>query len=561
MAEEKPTKKPDKKPEEAKKPAEAPKEAKEEKPAEKPVEKTTKPAEKRERREKKSKKGLIFGLIFGGLAIVAGVLLAIFLPKGSGDPSDPKNALNYSSAFSIQDDGKYTIWNKSGEKVSEEEYDYVSSFIAGYAYARKATQVGVIRDNGSVAIEFGRYGELTQRGGLFLAKDGNTKKNFVVTGDGRVLLEGETISLRTSYSSSAFALAETPDKIYAFNHDGKTLAEMEVKEDASSARLDSSNDFGAVYYNNRNIVFDTRSGNILADFEGDRFTIDEVSNDRSKVLLENSENSNSYKLIANGKVYDLDETKYYSFTTLNDVIGYDTYSEIALLDNDFKVARKVNSYVILKDYNNFAAETDDDKVEIYRNGEVIKTFEEDASSLSGVMYEDYYAINSNGKWKFYTLDGNEAFGGKEWDDIDTLFDRHHHAVVAEEEDKYYLIDASGNRIGDGETTYRRIYANKGGYEVRNTDAEYSILDKNGKPLENAKWYDSVSYRTNPVDHNIWTGKNDYSDFDVIDVDTGKVLLEHANTQTFYANYFTVKNDDNKLEYYTYEGKLFFTATK
>ena len=48
---------------------------------------------------------------------------------------------------------------------------------------------------------------------------------------------------------------------------------------------------------------------------------------------------------------------------------------------------------------------------------------------------------------------------------------------------------------------------------------------------------------------------------MIDVDTGKVLLEHANTQTFYANYFTVKNDDNKLEYYTYEGKLFFTATK
>ncbi|MBQ6486997.1 hypothetical protein IJI89_01045 [Candidatus Saccharibacteria bacterium] len=558
MAEEKPTKKPDKKPEEAKKPAEAPKETKEEKPAEKPVEKTTKPAEER---EKKSKKGLIFGFIFGGLAIVAGVLLAIFLPKGSGDPSDPKNALNYSSAFSIQDDGKYTIWNKSGEKVSEEEYDYISSFIAGYAYARKDTQVGVIRDNGGVAIEFGRYGELTQRGGLFLAKDGNTKKNYVVTGDGRVLLEGETISLRTSYSSSAFALAETPDKIYAFNHDGKTLAEMEVKEDASSARLDSSNDFGAVYYNNRNIIFDARSGNILADFEGDRFTIDEVSNDRSKVLLENSENSNSYKLIANGRVYDLDETKYYSFTTLNDVIGYDDYSEIALLDNDFKVARKVSSYVILKDYNNFAAETDDDKVEIYRNGEVIKTFEEDASSLSGVMYEDYYAISNNGKWKFYTLDGNEAFGGKEWDDIDTLFDRHHHAVVAEEEGKYYLIDAGGNRIGDGETTYRRIYANKGGYEVRNTDAEYSILDKNGKPLENAKWYDSVSYRTNPVDHNIWTGKNDYSDFDVIDVDTGKVLLEHANTQTFYANYFTVKNDDNKLEYYTYEGKLFFTATK
>ena len=68
-----------------------------------------------------------------------------------------------------------------------------------------------------MSIEFGRYGELTQRGGLYLAKDGNTKKNYVLTGDGRVLLEGDNISLRSSYSSSAFALAETDEKIYLFN--------------------------------------------------------------------------------------------------------------------------------------------------------------------------------------------------------------------------------------------------------------------------------------------------------------------------------------------------------
>ena len=548
MAEEKPTKKPDKNPEE---------EAKAETPKEKVAEKKTeKPAAKR---EKKSKKGLIFGLIFGGLAIVAGVLLAIFLPKG-GDPNDPKNALSYSPAFAIQNDGKYRLWNKNGERVGEDEYDYITSFIAGYAYARKDTQVGVVRDNGTVSIEFGRYGELTQRGGLYLAKDGNTKKNYVLTGDGRVLLEGDNISLRSSYSSSAFALAETDEKIYLFNYDGKVIVEMEVDEDASSARLDSSNDFGAVYYNKRNVVFDARTGNVLADFEGDRYTIDEISEDRSKVLLENSEESKSYKLLVGGNVVDLTETKYYSFTALNDTIGYDNYNELALLDNNYKVAKRVNSYVALKDFNNYAAETEDDAVEIYRNGQVVKTFEE-GSVVQGVSWEDYYAIKSDGKYKFYTLDGAEAFGGKEWEDIDTAFNRFHHAVVADEDGKYYLIDASGNRVTDENTTYRRIYANKGGYEVRNEEGDYTILNKNGKTLEGAKWYNSVSYRTNPVGHNIWTGKNDYSDFDVIDVDNNKVLLEHANVQTFYNNYFTVRNENSELEYYTYEGKLFFTATK
>ena len=209
MAEEKPTKKPDKKPEEevkAEKPAETPKEEK----------KANKPAEK-----KKSKKGLIFGIIFGLIAIVAVVLLVIFIPKG-GDADDPSKALSYSTAFAIQDDGKYTLWNKDGNKVSEEEYDYISSFIAGYAYARKDNQVGIVRDNGSVSVEFGRYGELTQRGGLYLAKDGNIKKSFVLTGDGRQILEGDNISLRTSYSSSAYALAETPEKIYAFTHRAPT---------------------------------------------------------------------------------------------------------------------------------------------------------------------------------------------------------------------------------------------------------------------------------------------------------------------------------------------------
>lgn len=557
MAEEKPTKKPDKKPEvkeKVEKPAEAP--AKEVTEKKEEVKTATKPVE----RKKKSKKGLIFGLIFGILAVVAVVLLVIFLPKG-GDPSDPKCALSYSPAFAIQDNGKYTLWNKEGERVGEDEYDYITSFIAGYAYARKDTQVGVVKDNGSASIEFGRYGELTQRGGLYLAKDGNTKKNYVLTGDGRVLLEGDSISLRSSYSSSAFALAETSEKVILFNHDGKTVVEMEVSEDAASAKLDSSNDFGAVFYNGRNVVFDARTGNVLADFEGVRYTIDEVSNDRSKVLLKNSEESKDFKLLASGRVIDLNETKYYTFTVLNDIVGYDNYNEIALLDNEYKVVRKVNAYVILKDYNNFAAETDDNKVEIYRNGEVIKTLEDDAESLSGVMYEDYYAISNNGKFKFYTLDGNEAFGGKEFEDIDTLFDRHHHAVVAEKESEYYLIDAAGNRIGDEETSYRRIYSYKGGYEARTKDGKYYILGKDGKTIEGAKEYSVVSYRSNPVDHNIWTGKNDNSDYDVIDMDNGKVILANVNTQSFYANYFTTKNEDGKTEYYTYEGKLFFTATK
>ncbi|MBR6529794.1 MAG: hypothetical protein IKT43_00055, partial [Clostridia bacterium] len=60
-------------------------------------------------------------------------------------------------------------------------------------------------------------------------------------------------------------------------------------------------------------------------------------------------------------------------------------------------------------------------------------------------------------------------------------------------------------------------------------------------------------------HNIWTGKYGSSDYDVIDVANKKVLLEHVNVNSFYANYFTVKNVDDKYDYYTYSGVKFYTS--
>ena len=45
--------------------------------------------------------------------------------SGGQDSSDPKANLSYSKAFFIYDDGKYTLWNNEGKRLTEDDYDYL----------------------------------------------------------------------------------------------------------------------------------------------------------------------------------------------------------------------------------------------------------------------------------------------------------------------------------------------------------------------------------------------------------------------------------------------------
>ena len=157
---------------------------------------------------------------------------------------------------------------------------------------------------------------------------------------------------------------------------------------------------------------------------------------------------------------------------------------------------------------------------------------------------------------FYNLDGSVAIN-HEYRKIKTLFRKYHHAVVSDTENEYYLIDTRGNRVGDAVAKDISLYT--GGYEFENSDGKYAIAGTNGLLVTDFKYTDTY-YRSYAKPRNIWTGTTGEKSCDVIDVDNGgKVILADANVQSFYANYFTVKNAEDKTEYYTYTGMLFYTA--
>ena len=528
------------------------------KPAEKTVEKpSANPVDKTDEKDnsKKTKLALIICAVVAGIALIIGVIVAA-LCLNQTDPADPRASLTYSKSFFIYDDDKYTLWDADGKRVNEEEYSNQSNFVGGYAMVKKDNQYGIIRENGSLSIDFGKYGNITAKSGLFLAQDGNTKEYSLLTGAGNELAKGSELKVFTPNSFSGFAAVIVDNKIKVFNYEGKLVKEFDVDDKATDPVLSGQKDYGLFHYGDQNLLIDARDGRVLAEFEGPRYVFDSVSDSRKVIILENYDNDGDYKLFKNDRLYDLNEAKNYSTTALDDVIGYDNYSELALLNDEYKIEKKVSTYLELKDSKNYAVENDEGNVEIYQNGEKTKDFGEDSSiSSSGVLYDDLYAIEVDGKNMFYRLDGSVAIN-HEYEDIYSLFDKFHHAIVADEEKAYYLINTNGDQISE---TYKRISSRDGGYELRDSDDKYAIANTNGEKITDNK-YDSVYYRSNAEPHNIWTGRNDYDDYDVIDINSGKVIIEHVNIDSFYTHYFTVKKD-GKVEYYTYDGLLFYTAEK
>ena len=519
-------------------------------------EKTSKKQNKHE--EPKSKKGLIFGLIGVGLAAVAGIVLALVLNFKQGDPSDPTAQISYSKSFFIYDDGKYTLWNADGKRLNDDEYSNATNIVGGYARVKKDDQYGIVREDGAMSVGFGKYGSIETKSGLYLAQDGNTKEYYLLTGAGKELARGNNLKTYAPNSTAGFAAAEMDGKLRVYNYAGKLMTEIQVADDAEEPTFSSAKDFGVMYYAGQSTVFDARSGAMMATLAGAEYSFDSVSDDRTIIILENESEDGKYKMLRGGRIYDLDETKYYSIADRDIIIGYNSYSELALLNNDYKVATWVGSYLQLKDAYNYATENKDGRAEIYRNGEKIKEFGEDSNvAASGVLYEDYYAIEEGGKAMFYNLDGSVGIN-HEFKEIKTLFRKHHHAVVSDTEGEYYLIDAKGNRVGDA--TAASISIRDGGYELKNSDGKYAIANTAGKLVTEFK-YTSTYYRDDAEPRNIWTGRISDKSFDVVDVASGKFILTDVNVDGFYANYFKVKNADGKTEYYTYDGKLFYTSVK
>lgn len=506
--------------------------------------------------KRKSKKWLLIGIMAAVILVVVGVVIAL-LSRNNIDPSSPTANLDYSESFFIQDGDEYRIWNAEGKQLTNDKYDTYSDFVGGYAMVKKGDQYGIIREDGKMSVDFGKYNPISPRGGLYEAEDANTGVEYLITATGKVLESGEDLDIIYSGMSSGYAAVINNGKLKVYNLSGTLILETDAISDEENPYLNYSKDFGLVHYGGKNWLFDARDGKVLASFDGEKYSFDGVANDRKTILLSNYDNSNQYKLYKNGKIYDLNELKYYGLTELGDVLGYDDFSELAILNDEYKVKQKVDAHIQYKDSNTYAVKKSGDNggIEIWSNGKVVKEFGEGTDIVaSNILHDDFFAFEDEDGARFYTLSGEEAFNHT-FEDIDNLFDKNHLAIVSDDGDAYYLINTKGEKVNDimaTDYTYRI-----GGYRAENSDGRYAIINKNGKPVTDFK-YTSAYYRDDAEPRSIWTGTLENKNSDVIDADSGKVIVSDVAVDSFYNNYFTTTNVDGGTDYYTYNGTLFFT---
>ena len=510
-------------------------------------------------KEHKVHRGWLFGII-GALLLAGIVTLGCVLFKPI-KPDGPSLKPTYTHAFFIYDDGKYTLWDAKGQRLSPDEYNDKSSFVGGYAYVKKGNEYALINDKGQLTVEFGRISEMKDYGaGLYLVKD-NSSNELLMTGNGTVLIAGQDMTLSTSSTTGSFAVVKYNGAYYIYNYTGKLMAQYAMKDDADeSPKLSSDSDFGLFHYDNFNLLFDNRTGAQIAAFEGDRYSFDSVSDDRTVILLEEYDDGKDYVLIRNGNLDVLDGLAGYGMINYtNAIVGWDEDYNIHLLDqNDhYKDVKTVASDLALKDNDNYATVNDNGEVVVVYRGQEVKNFGNEASMRSGVLaFADYYAIQSEGKYRFYRLDGSVAFG--EYEDIYSVFGQHGHAMVSDDGEAYYFIDVNGKRIS--EATFAKAYAYDDSYVAYNADSKRAIFDANAVQLTGFD-YSEASQRSVAVDYEIWSLKKEAGKYDVLDAKGHKMILTDVNVQDFYANYFTVKNDDGNIDYYTYDGAKFLTIEK
>ena len=497
--------------------------------------------------------------------------LAVFTIVGCGKKNSKKKDrenMGYESSFFIEDDGKYALFNDEGKKLTDFVYTYAGSFKNGATIVEKGDQKGVINSNGKMVIDFGKYKYISRDASLYTVTDEKYQK-YLLNAKGKKIadLNDKELSTYISENDEYFSILHDKAKkeFKVLDIDGNTIISFkEVSDDEPTVSSDSG--YLSVYYDNTNYIIDLLNGKKILDFKADvHYCINYVDKDGKTMTLNScvssykSQDKVTYRIIKDNKLYDVSDKcdKIYLYDNrFTCTKGYDEY----LLDDKFNVGILIDDTYY---QNNDVYVRNNEKsfggVDFYNNGKLVtnvacRKIYDDGYIKDGIfLLSTYYSRDcgtESGTYEFYNAKGEKAFD-KTFAKADD-FDRNSFAIVSEDKENYYLIDTKGKKVsGDYDSIYARNYY----YETRK-DGKEGALDTKGNLIVEAKYEDIYEY-----DHNgdIYLVFNDNdSKYTLYSMDKEKEITKFDGKPDFNDSYISVSKNGKK-EYYTYAGKLFYTA--
>lgn len=271
------------------------------------------------------KKVIIFAAI-GLLALILIIVLVVVILGASnsepGSNGKTGSMFDTKSVFIPKNKKKESFALYNGENTGEFEYEIVSHFIDGYALVRKDGKFGIIDEKGQATVDFGKYDNIVEYGGLYGATKDDA--NELIDGQGRVIRkytdEFNNYGEIEIADRAAYTVFKEGDKKYSvYSPRGEKLAifESEGVPTISSTNTIDSTSTTAVFYSDGVYIYDD-AGKEVRHLErkiAKKYLITDTSADRKTIVLSTVPG----KVAISGKTEDVpDEIQNMAYIIPND---------------------------------------------------------------------------------------------------------------------------------------------------------------------------------------------------------------------------------------------------
>lgn len=508
-----------------------------------------------------SKKIIIAASVFIGLLVIVLIIKTLPFGKKSNIKTiyDSEFNLRESSTFFIKDNSKnlYALYNSTGKKLTD--YTYKNENVDFYNHAmlveNENGNYGVINDSGKIIVKFGEYDKLTQVGSLYLAEKGNDK--YIINSKGKKVKKfNQEVTYNYFSTFNEFVILKDEKKYYIIDFEGDIIYFFDKEKNDEFPTSSYKNGILSIFYNSENYIIDIGTNKMIL----------KISNDEQLCVNSTDEKGTSFVLNTCSNIYQSKDKKRYIVVNKNkityDIDNNDECDSISYVGKALRCNKDNKSYFIdingKKNYddvdvnmsayatNKDFAVNNDKKVDFYKNGKKVNSVDGSLENI-GIRKQKKYSILTNDGYKLYDQNGKQI-GKNTYKRLYTNYDEHYYGKI--DNNKFVFILDNGKesqeyyKISNGVDKYYKVKLSEDTYAVVDSSTGKIIVDESKGDYKISKKGKKFIASTTYDEENI-----------VYNLETGKQIIKTKDEISLLAYYFKVLTE-SKVQYYTYDGKMF-----